>query len=308
MYWVKKAILRKRETVYGTDPTPGVADAVIAQEMDANAYDHDEVGRPVLRPWMGHGAISLPANEKAQLAYFVELAGAGAAGTAPKWGLELRCCGFSETVNGGVDVQYSPVSAAIDSMTAYWNVDGQRVRMNGLRGSGKFEFRSGEPPRLRLAYTGLPLAPDDSAMPAADFTGWTDPLVVNKVNTPTLTLHGFACALYSMDIDLANVVGFRDLVNAKDVQVTNRLPTLTITIEAPTIAQKNYFGNIGPTPTIAALQLIHGVGAGKIVQLDAPKVQLLKPRYGEVNGITTLTMDGKLHPNAGNDEIKVTVK
>jgi hypothetical protein len=181
------------------------------------------------------------------------------------------------------------------------------VRGNGLRGAPRFEFANGQVPKLFVAYTGLPVAPDDNALPVGDFTGWVEPLVVNKVNTPTFTLHGYACALASLSIDMGAVLAYRDWVNAKDVQVTNRAPTLAVTIEAPTIAQKNYFSAISGA-TLDALQLIHGVGAGNIVQIDCPKVLLTNPRYGESQGITTLTMDGELLPSAGNDEIKFTVK
>jgi hypothetical protein len=307
LYWPKKVLLRKREVTYGVDPAPAAVDAVVAHEVDLNPYAADVVGRSPIKPWMGRGARSLMANAKATLSYFVEMAGAGAAGTAPKWGLDLRCCGFSETINVGVDVQYSPVSAAFDSMTSFWNLDGQRVRANGYRGSPKLEFMSGQAPKLRVAMTGLPLAPDDSAFVAPDFTGWTEPVIVNRVNTPTFTLHGFAAALASLEIDLANVVAFRDWVNAKDVQVTNREPAGVVVIEAPTIAAKNYFSAIS-ADTLGTLQLIHGVGAGAIVQIDAPAVQLMNPRYGETEGNATLTMDLQFHPSVGNDEVKVTVK
>lgn len=307
MFWVKKVVQRKIEAVYGTDPVPVVGDAALYHEVEMNPYVADQVGRSPIQGWMGHGAKSLPANAKFDMKAFLELGGAGAAGTAPKWGIDMRACGFSQTINVGVDVQYSPVSAAFEAITMYWNNDGQRVRGNGLRGSPRFEFINGQVPKLRVAYTGMPVAPDDTALPVGDFTGWTEPFIVNKVNTPTLTLHGYACALASLEIDIAAVIAFRDWVNAKDVQQTDRKPAGTMTIEAPTIAQKNYFAAVSGA-VLAPLQLIHGVGAGNIVQLDAPKVQVANPRYGEYQGLTTLAMDLMLHPNAGNDEFKVTVK
>ncbi len=307
MFWAKKVLLRKRETTYGVDPAPAGTDAVLAHEVDFAPHEADVVGRSPIKPWMGRGAKSLMANAKASLSYFVEMAGAGAAGTVPKWGLDLRCCGFSETVSVGVDVQYSPVSAAQDAMTSYWNNDGLRGRANGYMGNARFEFMAGEAPKLRVAMTGLPLAPDDTAMPTPDFTGWTEPLIVNKANTPTFTLHGYACALAELSIDMANVVAFYDWVNSKNVKITNREPTFQVVIENPTIAQKNYFSAISGN-TLDTMQLIHGSVAGSIVQVDAPKAQLMNPRFGERNGLTILTMDGQLHPNAGNDEVKVTVK
>ncbi|WP_162917012.1 hypothetical protein [Dongia deserti] len=306
-YWAKKVLQRKREVTYGTDPVPAAADAALAHEVDFVPYAAEGVGRRAIKPWMGRTTRTKMANAKSTLSYFIEMVGAGAAGTAPKWGLDLRCCGFSETINVGVDVQYSPVSAAFDSMTSFWNVDGQRTRANGYRGSPVFEFTSGLPPRLRVAMTGLPLEPDDSAIVTPDFTGWIEPRVVNKVNTPTFTLHGFAAALSSLSIDMANVVAFRDWVNTKDVQITDRAPAGQVVIEAPTIAQKNFFSTISGE-TLGALQLIHGVAAGQIIQVDAPQVQLLNPRYGESQGMTTLTMDLEFHPSVGNDEVKITVK
>ena len=45
------------------------------------------------------------------------------------------------------------------------------------------------------------------------------------------------------------------------------------------------------------------------MQLDAARVQVLNPRYGELDGIATLEMDLRIVPSdAGDDELTLTVK
>ena len=59
--------------------------------------------------------------------------------------------------------------------------------------------------------------------------------------------------------------------------------------------------------TTGALQLIHGVGTGNVITIDAPNVQLLNPRYTESEGDTMLEMDLSLIPGSGgDDELKIT--
>ena len=60
--------------------------------------------------------------------------------------------------------------------------------------------------------------------------------------------------------------------------------------------------------TTGALQMIHGTSAGNIVQIDAPVVQLLSPSYADSNGILMLNMQLALIPDAGDDELTLTVR
>ena len=60
--------------------------------------------------------------------------------------------------------------------------------------------------------------------------------------------------------------------------------------------------------TLGALQIVHGTVAGNIVQVDAPKVQLLEPSYGESQQLVTIAAGLRLTPDTGDDDIKITVK
>ena len=46
----------------------------------------------------------LLANTRVECTFSVELAGSGAAGTAPRYGDAIKACGFSETIASGTSV------------------------------------------------------------------------------------------------------------------------------------------------------------------------------------------------------------
>jgi hypothetical protein len=300
--------LDKIESSYGTDPTPAAnANAVMAFDLELNPFEVNDVQRKPATPWF-RGAETKIANLHAMASYYVELAGSGTAGAAPAYGPALRAAGFAETINVGTDVQYLPVSAGFESAAAYFNVDGQRHKLLGGRASCVFEFIANETPKLRMQRTALYTAPGASAFPASpDFSSYKSALVVGKANTPTFTLHGVACVLRSLKVDMGQQVEHRDLVGSETVQITGRAPTAELLIEAPPLGTQDWFA-VAKAETINALQLIHGSAAGAIIQLDLAKVKVLKPRYERDGRVLMLRMGLDVLPNAGDDEVKLTVK
>jgi hypothetical protein len=305
---VKRLLLAKIEVTYGTDPVPtGAANAVIAHWSNfPEPANSDYVDRQVLKPWLGRSQ-QFVANSKVNLPFDVEIAGSGAAGTAPAWGPIARMCGFAETLNAGVSAVYNPISASEESATLYYNLDDLQQKVTGARGSLGITVQAGQVPYINIAGMGLYAVPTDTAIPAPTFTAWQTPLVVNKVNTPTFTLHGFAAVLRELKLDMKTGLVYRDWVNSKKVDIGGRAPDGSVTIELPSIAAKDYFTAMQGN-TLAALQLIHGTVAGNIVQLDAPQVQVTNPRFASESGLALLTLDLALVPSAGNDELTITAK
>lgn len=303
----KRLLLAKPETVYGTDPVPtGAANAMIVRWRNMpEPSNSDYVDRASLKPWLGRSQ-QFKANAKAILGVDFEGAGSGAAGTAPAWGVLMRGCGFGETIVAATSVAYSPISAAEESLTCYYNLDGLQQKVKGFRGSLSFSLKSGDVPLFSTDGTGLYAEPTDTSMPAPTFTPWKDPLVVNKANTTTLTLHGYACALRELNLNMNQDRVFRDWVNVNSVELGQRQPGGSFTIELPTIASKNYFA-IDSANTLGALAITHGTVAGNILAVAAPKVQLMNLKFGSEQGITLLSGDLALVPNAGNDEVTFTL-
>ena len=80
----KLAILHKIETVYGQAPTPAPAavDAIIGKNVQFTPIESGEVSRDLLLPYLGNQGVILT-GKHAKIEFDVELAGSGAAGTAP---------------------------------------------------------------------------------------------------------------------------------------------------------------------------------------------------------------------------------
>lgn len=309
MRWRRKTLLLKMEVTYGTDPVPtGAADAVLAFDVELNPIEHEEIERDPLLPYYG-GAESVIAGEHVTLAFSIELAGSGAAGTVPAWGPGARICGLAETNTPAVDTQYDPVSTGEESGAIYLNIDGTRHAVLGFRGKSSLDYTAGQRPMKRIEGVGLLVAPTAAALPTLTLAAWKTALDVSEANTPTFTLHGYAAVLQSLKIDLGQEVVYRNRVNGEAVEIVGRKMTGSVTIDAPALATKDFFA-ISRTdpPTLAALQLIHGNAAGEIIQVDAPKVQILPPAYTESDGLAGLEMGLKFLPDTGDDELKITVK
>lgn len=303
----KGALLAKIESVYGTDPVPtGAANAVLFSDFDLKPMEMETVDRNNIRPFLGNNE-QLPTGLYCKIDFTVEAAGAGAAGTAPAYGPLLRMCGMSETISAGVDVTYAPVSGAFESGTIYFNLDGVLHKLTGARGTVSLEFPRNQRPALKFSFTGLFNTIADAVSPTVTLTAWKTPLAVNRTNTPTLTLHGYAGLVDSLSIDVANQVVFRSLIGGQEnVLITDRKPAGRIVMEAVSVAAKDWWTTIKAITT-GTLQLIHGTTAGNKVQIDAPKVQIIRPSYSDSDGIAMLNADLVLAPNAGNDEFTIKV-
>ena len=95
----RRTILAKIETTYGTDPIPtGAANAMLVRNLNPVPQNVNLVSRDMIRPYFGN-SDKLPGTLYAGIDFEVELAGSGTAGTAPAWGVLMRACGFSETLN-----------------------------------------------------------------------------------------------------------------------------------------------------------------------------------------------------------------
>lgn len=304
----KRTLLAKIETTYGVDPTPsGAANAILVRNLTIAPQETEFADRDLVRPYLG-SSEQLPAAIMATAEFEVEMAGSGTLATAPAWGPLLRACGFAQTINAGVSVAYDPVSAAFESVTIYFNVDGVLHKMLGARGNVSFEINAKQIPVFKFKLWGLYQTIADAAAPTVDYTAWKKPVVVNTTNTTGLTVHGFASAVLStLSCDLANNVVHRQLVGGESVIITDRKPQGSLTLEAVTVAAKDWW-TIAKNATLGAFSVVQGSAAGFKVQLDMPTVQLIAPNYTDLDGIQMLQMGLRPVPGAtGNDEIKITV-
>lgn len=304
---VRTTLLTKIETVYGTDPTPtGAANAILFRNARLTALELDLQGRETVRPFLGK-AEALVAGKWMRLEVEVELAGGGAAGTAPPWGVLMRACGMGETINAGVSAVYKPISASEESATHYCNYDGVLHKSVGARGTWGVRMEARRIPVLVFTFTGLFVAVADGTLPSLTLTAWTKPLPVNNTNTTTFSLHSYAAIMRSFSLDANNEVAYQNLVGTERVIFTDREFKGKAQVESMLVATKDYW-SLATAGTLGALSVVHGTAAGNIVTIGSSTVQLTGVGHAEFDNIRMLDIDLGLVPsNTGNDEVTITV-
>jgi hypothetical protein len=302
-------LLAKQEVTTGVDPNPTpAANSILVRGFAPQMINAEFVERNNIRGYKGNfGKLSVGVHREFE--FEVELAGSGAAGTAPKWGPLLMACGFSETISAGISVTYAPISTGDTTVTLYGYLDGLLFKMLASKGTVSFDLNAKAIPVMKFKFLGEYSAATDVAFPSGMvFTGFTKPLTVGKINTPTFTIHGLAGVCDQLSFDVANQLVYRDLINASGPYSPDRAPQGSCRIEVPTVAAAN-FGEIARLGTEAALQLIHGTVAGNIIQIDMPKTQITgEPSIVNDNEIAMMSLPFSINPNAGNDEVLIVSK
>ena len=304
--WNKLAMLTKIETVYGTDPVPAAADAIIGKNVSFTPIEGEEVSRDLMLPYMGNQGTILTATY-GRIEFDVEIAGAGAAGTVPKYGSLLRAAGLAATVTAGTSVVYSIVEDAVESAALYFISDKVQHVFVGAQINVALNFVPKQIPSFKITMMGLLGAITDiGAMPNVTLTGWTTPVPVSKANT-TFTLHGWAATAENVSIDLGNTLTPRMLIGDERILISDRQASGSAVVAAKALSEIDWFAKARSSAR-AAMTLQHGTTPGNIVQISAPAVQIGKPTQGQTDNIANYTLPLKLCPSAGRDELTITAR
>ena len=302
----KRVILIEAESSYGTDPTPSATDAVLVRDLSITPQSSDVVSRELIRPYLG-ASEQLLANTRVECTFAVELTGSGTAGTAPRYGSALKACGMSEVVVSSTRVTYAPVSASFSSVTIHYNIDGVRHIVTGARGTVELSAEVGQIPVLNFTMQGIYNAPTDTALPSVTYGAQEEPLIFKNGNTTSFQLLSYAGALQSISFDLGNDLIYQELVGGtKQVLLVDRMASGSVTIQQPTIAQKDFFAAALLDTSLGNLQFTHGTTAGNIIQFTSTKVDIGDVNYGDIDGISSLEIPYTLVPStSGNDEFSL---
>jgi len=204
-------------------------------------------------------------------------------------------------------VVYTPVSATFGSVTLHYNIDGVLHKLTGCRGTFSLNTAVGEIPTIDFTMTGIYNAPTDTAAPTVTYADQATPRIFKAGNSGAFTMLGYSGCLQSVSMDLGNTTVYRELVGCtKEVLITDRASTGTVVIEAPTIAQKDYFTAALTDGSLGELSFIHGTTGGNIVALQSSRVDIGDPSYQDQDGIHMLSLPYTAIPStAGNDEFRL---
>jgi hypothetical protein len=302
----KRLILAKTETTYGTDSSPtGAANAILVRNLEITPLQADTVTRDLIRPYLGN-SDQLLAQTRVEVTFEVELAGSGAAGTAPAYGAVLKACGLSETVVATTSVTYAPVSASFSSVTIYFHNDGIRHKVTGCRGTFELSAEVGQIPTISFTMTGIYNAPTDEALASPTYANQAAPLIFKNGNTSNFSIFSYSGCLQSLSFQIANEVVYRELVGCtKESLIVNRAPAGDVVIEAPTITAKDFFA-IATGSSTGSISFQHGATAGNIVTFTTGQSDIANPSYSDQDGIQMLNLPYVAVPtSAGNDELSL---
>lgn len=300
----KYLILAKTETTQFTDaaPTPA-ANSILVKNLSVTPLETQTEDRNLARPYFGNSE-QIPISEQAVIEFDVEMQGSGTAATAPKYGPLLKACGFAETV--ATDVQYDPVSSGFSYLTIWCYRDGVLYKMTGAAGNLSIAMGAKKLPHFHFRFIGKYIAVTDAAIAAgSDFTGFKTPNPSTPTFTGTTTIGAYAAKLSELSIDMANQVNYALWMNNTSLAINDRKPSGSITVEAVTVATKNYFSELLAGGT-QAFTLTHGTSAGYKVKLDAPAMQFTSIKETEFEGTLAYQLGITLNPTTGNNELKIT--
>jgi hypothetical protein len=302
----KRVLLAEIESSYGVDPTPtGAANAMLVRNLQITPFVGEMVSRDHVSASLGPVDL-ITAQKYVQCEFEIELAGSGAAGTAPAWGSLMKACGMGETVVASTSVTYDPVSTAFSSVTLYYNIDGLLHKITGARGSFEISLNVKQIPVIKFSFTGIYNNPSDTALPTADYSSFQTPKIANTTNTTTCELLSYAGKVEGLSLSIGNDVQYRELINLEQVDIVSRAPSGSVTLEAPTIAAKDFF-SAAKNNTTGTLSVVHGTAAGNIVTISAPRVFTGAPSYQDSQGVQMLSIPLTFAKDSGNDELAIAL-
>lgn len=296
-------VLAIAEVTYGTPVVPTGANAIVTSNAQISPLEAQTVSRNLDRPTFGND-LQLHVGAHVMLQFDVELVGSGELGPAPAWGPLIKACGTKEVVTADTSVVYTPDTASNESLTIYFNMDGQQHVLTGARGTWTLSVDSGQIPHFTFVFTGIYNTPT-SAAAIAPGVGWAKfkvPTPVTFDNTQEVTLHALASVFKTLSFDVGNTVTYFDNPGEQEVKITDRASKGSISVLAPPISAKNYFEST-KTNELGNLSFDHGTDDTLRVVFNSTQVQLLTPKYGNDSDRATLDADLSFVPtDAGDDE------
>jgi hypothetical protein len=311
----KRLLLAKTESNYGQSAAPDGTNAMLVSNLEVSPLEIELLDRELITPYLGN-TEKVVGQRMVQVNFDVELAGSGTAGTAPQWGPVMKACGFAEALVGAspgpASVTYTPVSSSFSSVTLDFNADGNKHLVTGCRGTATINLNAGEIPKISFQMMGIYNAVTAASAVTPTFANQADPVVVNSVNTTSVSAFSFSACLESFSLDLANETPFRQLAGCtQQVLITQRAPSGEISIEAPIVGsgagQKDFFAAVS-AQTLGAITWQHGQTAGNIITFNAPTCNLDSPSYADSDGVMMLNLPYMPIPSSsGNDEFTLVL-
>jgi len=179
--------------------------------------------------------------------------------------------------------------------------------VTGFKGSFTYGLSPDGKLRMKVTGTGNYHPPTAVAFPTVTFTGFQSALKTNPDTIKNFTLLGWAGDVRSLEFDSGSDIQGDSLLTKRESVLAGRESSGSIVLENPDFTTKNFFDAID-ADEIGALSFDVDEGvAGRKCSISHPQVQLLEPKYGEVNNKATLEAGLNIFPDRANQLSEATI-
>lgn len=285
------------ETTYADGTVP--ATDIETSELKLTPLAGPRVPRNRDRSQLGND-LDVLVGSYCMLEFKVELSCSGTAGTAPVYRPCLLACGLAETVVASTSVTYNPIDENYDSIAVRYNQAGNRHGLLGVRGSASLMLDAGSLPKLGFRLFGLYETPVAEAAPGDNFSQ-NAARPVNNANS-TFSLHGVSAVMEKLSLAWNIEFDYRNVVGDEYIAIYDNGPGGNVEFETPLISAKNWY-ETARLNTLGALAFTHNNGgAGHLVAVNAPAVQVVEPNLAGDN-ISLISAGLTCIDSSGNDAL-----
>jgi len=222
----------------------------------------------------------------------------------------LQACGLSEVATPATDVVYTPVSSGHKAVTLKIQEDGQTHKLVDAMGNLQISWEVGDTLKFQAAMTGHYNAPVAEAISTLAVGRTPFPVIASEASVSNVDVFGFTAArIQSFNLDLGNRIFARDLAGGRLVRITDRGVSGTIVIEAPTLAENDFFFRLTNGSTGPLTWKISDNGANPDVLFESLNEAMLTDiQHQDVDGIRFYALAFRLVANtAGDGEFIMTL-
>lgn len=294
-----KVVLVAVESTYGTAPTMNAATAVKAMNATVRVIG-EQLKQTLDKPWFGGDPFVL-VGKRIELDFEVDLLGAATPGDASPLGPVYRGCGYSQTLDAGVDAVYAPVSTGQASVTIDFYWAGILFRMTGGRGAMDLEFATKKYGVGKCKFVGILTTPADGTIPVGiDLSAFQTPAAIETA-TWALSVGAQAVDAISLMISQNGTMPLIETSESRQVVWTDRAPSgELIVVKNLALSTWNPWG-IANAHTIVDISNVVTGGAGLNVSCPV-RAQLGFPEPTEVEGVAAFKIPLSFIPSEdGND-------
>lgn len=306
MFWRDKTVLCKVETIYGVDSNPtAAANALLLTDVNLLPMEGQDVSRNLELPYMG-AQSTIPVDLHQKLSFKIEVKGSGnqTPGTPPAFGPILRACSMAEVIVAGTSVTYNKITANPESVTFYVNISGTLYKMLGARGTATYAMAPSGIVYLECEMTGLWVMPEDQVKPTPSIISQLThmPQVASPEYVPTLSIGDWEPKARTFSLNMGNTVSLNSLINHQEVIIENQEELISMDVRAVPLGEYNPYV-AAKTGVLQDIELVHGVGAGRITTLTVPMAQQQRASgIGQQTGIVEWPLRFSPLPNLGGDQ------